>query len=62
MEGKPAVDSVLKNVQEDLSNYVWDYAQLSVTELNRIEADDQTYQMVRNQLDREISYLDDLDL
>ena len=59
-EGNPAVNSILKIVQENLSTYVSDYAQLSATEQNRIDADDQAYQMVRNQLEREITYLNDL--
>lgn len=59
-QGNPAVDQIIKNVKENLANYVSDYAQLSQTERNRIEADDQAYQMVSNLLIREITYLNDL--
>jgi hypothetical protein len=58
--GNPAVAKIIKNVQDNLQNYISDYAQLSQTEQNRIEADDQAYQMVRNQLEREVTYINDL--
>ena len=59
-QGNPAVNQIIRNVKENLANYVSDYAQLSQTEQNRIEADDQAYQMVSNLLIREVTYLNDL--
>lgn len=59
-QGNPAVNQIIRKVKENLANYVSDYAQLSQTEQNRIEADDQAYQMVSNLLIREVTYLNDL--
>ena len=61
-QGRPAVTAVIRNVKNDLKNYMVQHAQLSAVELDRIMAGDQTYQMVRSQLENEVSYLRELEL
>ena len=61
-QGRPAVTAVIRNVKNDLKNYRVQHAQLSAVELDRIMAGDQTYQMVRSQLENEVSYLRELEL
>ena len=61
-QGRPAVTAVIKNVKNDMRNFVSKYAQLSIIELDRIQAKDPAYQMVRGILENEVSYLKEIDL
>ena len=61
-QGRPAVTAVIKNVKNDMRHFVSKYAQLSIIELDRIQAKDPAYQMVRGILENEVSYLKEIDL
>lgn len=61
-QGRPVVTEVIKGAQKDLRNYVTKYAQLSAIEQDRVLANDASYQMVRDLLEKEVSYLKGLDL
>ena len=61
-QGRPAVTAIIQAVRSNLRNYVSQYAQLSAIELDRINANDPSYQMVREMLEKEVLYLKELDL
>lgn len=61
-QGRPAVTDIIKGAQKDIRNFVTKYAQLSAIEKDRIIAKDASYQMVRDLLEKEVSYLKGLDL
>ena len=61
-KGRPAVTAVIKACKANLRNYVTQYAQLSLIELDRINAKDPAYQMVRDMLEKEVAYLKELEL
>lgn len=60
-KGRPAVAEVIKNVKNQLRTYVANNAQLSPIELDRIQAKDPSYQMVRDLLENEVAYLKELE-
>lgn len=59
-QGGPAVTEIIKACKADIKNYVSKYAQLSKIEFDRISAKDQAYKMVRDMLEKEVSYLKEL--
>lgn len=59
-QGRPAVTAIIKAAKENIRNYVSQNAQLSAIELDRIQAKDPAYQMVRDMLEKEVSYLKEL--
>lgn len=59
-QGRPAVTAIIKTAKENIRNYVSQNAQLSAIELDRIQAKDPAYQMVRDMLEKEVSYLKEL--
>ena len=61
-QGRPAVTAIIKSFKSDLRNYVSKNAQLSTIELDRINAKDPAYQMVRDILEKEVTYLKELDV
>lgn len=61
-QGRPAVTDVIKASKSDLRNYVSQNAQLSAIELDRVAAKDPAYQMVRDMLEKEVSYLKEIDV
>ncbi len=60
-QGRPAVAGVIKNVKSQWRTYVANNAQLSPIELDRIQAKDPAYQMVRDLLENEVTYLKELE-
>jgi hypothetical protein len=60
-KGRPAVSEVIKNVKNQLRTYVANNAHLSPIELDRIQAKDPAYQMVRDLLENEVAYLKELE-
>ena len=56
-QGRPAVNNIIRGAQKEFRFYVTKYAQLSAIELDRIQAKDASYQMVRDLLEEEVSYL-----
>ena len=60
-KGRPAVADVIMNVKTQLRTYVANNAQLSPIELDRIQAKDPAYQMVRDLLENEVAYLKELE-
>ena len=56
-KGRPAVTAIIKAAKSDIRNYVPQLAQLSAIELDRINAKDPAYQMVRDMLEKEVIYL-----
>lgn len=60
-QGNPAVKEVKKVAQRNIRNYM-SRAQLSAVELDRVQAKDTSYQMVRDLLEKEVTYLKELDL
>ena len=60
-KGRPAVEEVIKNVKNQLKTYVVNTAQLSSVELDRIQAKDPAYQMVRDLLEKEVAYLKEIE-
>ena len=61
-KGRPAVTAIIQSAKSDIRNYVTIHAQLSTIEKDRIIAKDPAYQMVRDILEKEVSYLKELDL
>lgn len=61
-QGRPAVTATIRAAKADIRNYVSQRAQLSAIELDRIGAKDPAYQMVRDMLEKEVTYLKDLDV
>lgn len=61
-QGRPAVTAIIQAVRSNLKNYVSQYALLSAIELDRVSAKDPAYQMVRDMLEKEVTYLKELDL
>ena len=61
-QGRPAVTDVIKSVKSEIRNYVYQHAQLSAIEFDRISAKDPAYQMVRDMLEKEVLYLKELDV
>ena len=61
-KGRPAVTDVIKAIKANLRNYVSEYAQLSAIEKDRVVARDANYQMVREMLEKEVAYLEDLEV
>lgn len=61
-QGRPAVTAVIRSAKSDIRNYVSRYAQLSAIELDRIDAKDPAYQMVREMLEKEVVYLKELEV
>lgn len=61
-QGRPAVTKVVKKYKSNIRNYVTQNAQLSTIELDRVIAKDPAYQMVRDMLEKEVSYLKELEL
>ena len=59
-QGRPAVTAIIKTAKENIKNYVSQNAQLSAIELDRIQAKDPAYQIVRDMLEKEVSYLKEL--
>ena len=60
-QGRPAVTEVIKRVKALMRSYITQYAQLSSIELDRIQAKDPAYQMVRDLLENEVAYLKELE-
>jgi hypothetical protein len=60
-KGRPIVEDVIRGVKNDSRNYLSKYAQLSPIELDRVLANDPAYQMVRDMLVKEVSYLKEID-
>lgn len=60
-KGRPAVTEVIKTVKSELRTYVANKAQLSPIELDRIQAKDPAYKMVRDLLENEVAYLKELE-
>ncbi len=60
--GRPAVTATIKAAKSDIRNYVSKYAQLSAIELDRVNAKDPAYQMVRDMLEKEVTYLKELEV
>jgi hypothetical protein len=60
-KGRPTVEAVIRGVKNDSRNYLSKYAQLSPIELDRVLANDPAYQMVRDMLVKEVSYLKEID-
>ena len=56
-QGRPAITAIIKSVKSDIRNYVSTHAQLSAIEKDRIAAKDPAYQMVRDMLEKEVTYL-----
>ena len=54
--------AIINACKSDLRNYVSLKAQLSAIELDRIMAKDPAYQMVRDMLEKEVTYLKELDV
>jgi len=61
-QGRPAVTAIIKKTKSELRNYVSQHASLSAIELDRILAKDPAYQMVRDMLEKEVTYLKELDV
>ena len=61
-KGRPAVTAVIKAAKSDIRNFVPQYAQLSAIELDRVRAKDPAYQMVRDMLEKEVTYLKELEV
>ena len=61
-QGRPAVTEIIKAVKSNLRDYVSQHAQLSAIEKDRVGANDPTYQMVRDMLEKEVLYLKELDV
>lgn len=61
-QGRPAVEAIIKDAKRGIKNYVSQIAKLSPIELDRIQAKDASYKMVRDQLEKEVTYLNKLDL
>lgn len=61
-KGRPAVTEVIKKIKSELRNYVKTHANLSEIERDRIDAKDPAYQMVRDILEKEVTYLKELDV
>ena len=61
-QGRPTVTAVIREVKSYLKNYLSQYAQLSAIELDRVLAKDPAYQMVRDMLEKEVTYLKELDV
>ena len=59
-KGRPQVDAVMQAVKEDRLNYVTEYAQLSPIELDMVNRRDSAYQMVIDQLVKEVEYIESL--
>lgn len=59
-QGRPAVTDIIKAVKNDIRNYMSQYAQLSAIELDRVQAKDPAYQMVRDLLEKEVLHLKEL--
>lgn len=61
-QGRPAVSSVIRSAKADIRNYVSKTAQLSAIERDSIIDKNPTYQMVRDMLEKEVTYLKELDV
>lgn len=61
-QGRPAVTAIIKKNKSELRNYVSKHAHLSAIELDRILAKDPAYKMVRDMLEKEVTYLKELDV
>ena len=61
LEGRPAIEAILKAVKEDTINYVEKYAGLSPVELDRVSVEDPAYKMVSDKLIEEIEYIEGLE-
>ena len=59
-DGRPAVKKVLENAKANVKNYLSDVAQLSPIEQDRVVAKDPAYQMVRDLLEKEVTYLKEI--
>lgn len=60
-QGRPAVTNIIKTAKDDIRNYVTQNAQLSSIELDRVLAKDPAYQMVRDMLEKEVTFLKELE-
>lgn len=60
-QGRPAVTEIIKTAKRNIKSYM-SRAQLSAVELDRVQAKDASYQMVRDLLEKEVTYLKELDL
>lgn len=61
-KGRPQVDAVMKNVKGQLLKYTTDIAQLSPIELDAVSRRDPAYQMVTDQLIKEVNYIKSLSI
>ena len=61
-QGRPAVTKIVIDFKANIRNYVTQNAQLSTIELDRVIAKDPAYQMVRDMLEKEVTYLKELEL
>ncbi len=61
-KGRPAITAIIRAAKSDIRNYVSKYAQLSAIELDRVSAKDPAYQMVRDMLEKEVTYLKELEV
>lgn len=61
-QGRPAVTATIRTARHNIRNYVSQLAQLSAIELDRISAKDPAYQMVRDLLEKEVTYLKEFDI
>lgn len=61
-KGRPQVDAVMRSVKANMINYMTDYAQLSPIELDAVSRRDPAYQMVIDQLIKEVNYIKTLSI
>lgn len=59
-KGRPQVDLTMKSVKANMINYTKEYAQLSPVEYDAVSRRDDTYQMVTEQLTKEVKYINSL--
>lgn len=61
-KGRPYVEDIIRAAKHDWKNYMSSKAQLSKVELDRVQAKDPAYNMVIDQLKKEVEFLKDLDI
>lgn len=61
-QGRPAVTAIIREAKADIRNYLSQRAQLSAIEMDRVNAKDPAYQMVREMLEKEVTYLKELEI
>lgn len=61
-KGRPQVDAVMRSVKANMINYMSVFAQLSPIELDAVSRRDPAYQMVIDQLIKEVNYIKSLSI